>query len=376
MTFHPQWQAADWQQLVHEPTTQAQAFILRQDRALPPQVKQATLLPQQVLDQLPDRAFGLILVEPAETLYVKGAEHRLFPLTDMNQTYLQMEALRFTGERLPPDARKVAAWHIGQAALRHGIPLTQKIATWREGMTPCSNRVLLAPAEPPTEAAPPSDERLWGMMHAGQPRYPLHTADLIKQAMDYLGQYEHDLTVPQRYTLATNIARRAAEENIGITEKVAEYTYDGTYGVQFAPMVAARTDYAVQHQPAAVPGLLAIGRAADGGLPPWETAEKMARWDQQTGYDQYAMGLGLNQAHQDVLGTMTPKQASLDPATMRFSDLDDRQIAGLVLRHQAKLGQYLGQGTVRQLMEHPRAMIAAFDEDQQDAVKMILAGQL
>ena len=332
--YDPAWTAVDWQQLAASPTPQAQHFFANQAAYAPEFVKEAHPVPVEAQQKLPDRVFGLIIDYP-EDQHKQASRH--FALTDMANTWLQMEALRHTGEQLPGHARKVAAWHVGAAALRHGLHMPAKIARWRGGMEGCSNRVVL-PEEPDQvkQAAPPDDsDNMYGLVKtASDRRYPLHTPELVKQAMEYLEAYEFQFTPSQRYQMGTKIAARAKEENIPLTEKVSQYAYDGNYADTFGSAVAARTDYAIANKPESLTGLNDIAALADAGAQPWDVAEKVAMWDVDTGYDQMDHVNGMS-AHQAVLGGLedTEKVAQGDG----FDMIDDRQLAGLVLRHQAKL---------------------------------------
>jgi len=370
----------DWQGLAYHPSPQAEQFLHKQAGYMPPFVKQSAVLTPEEQAALPDRLFGLILA-PAEPH--KTAE-RLFPVPDAAHTWLQLDALRCFGGQLPDAARKTAAWHLTQAATRHGLAVPYPVQQWSHGMAGCSNKVALAAeATPPAQGPPDDTDRMYGLVEGDQRRYPLHTPALVKRAMDYLAVHEAALTPPQRYQLATKTAARAREEGVALTEKVAQYTYDGTYSAGVGTAMAARTDYAVdQADGQALDALTAIGQAIDGGAAPWTAAAKLAAWDQDHGYAARRAGPS---AYEAVLGGMQPKQAQTLPQLeaaaregggVRFSELDDRALASLVLRHETKLSSLLGRSTVRQMMEHPQHTLAAFDEDQQDAVKMILAGQL
>lgn len=377
------WQKFDWQQLAADPSASSQAFLTAQTQYLPDYVKQAHLVEPADHARLPDHLFALIVDQDAPLGQTKQAV-RLFPVPDRAHTYLQQEALRHTADRLPAAAAKTAAWHIAMAAQRHGVPLTDKVASLAQGMAGRSNRVAQAlfeqaapgptAAQKQAAAAAESDD-LYGLVKQGRRRYPLHTPALIKQAMDYLATHEGALPIADRYQLATKTAKRAQAEGLAITEKVASYTYDGTYADTVGSAMAARTDYARAQCPEAVGTLAALGASIDGGAEPWKVASALAQWDQETGYQAHAERVGAQDAHRALLGGAT-KQAALDPERTSIRDLDDRQIAALVQRHQTKLSSTLGPQVVRQMVEAPRQTLEAFDDDQQHTIKLILAGQL
>jgi len=332
---------------------QEQAVALLQ--AAPPFVKEAQLRDAEQIERLPDAFFGLILTE-------KTASRRLFPVPDRVHAWLQLAALENRAEALPPEIRKVAGYHLKQAARRYGLEVREKIEAIASD-EPCSNRLdvsLVGLAEEKTASG--EDGRTdadFALVINSRRRYPIHTPEQVKQAMDYFDQFERSFALPRRYAFARNVKAKAEEFGVPISEKVAACAAD-TYAEALDTMLDLRRRYATDGETQAL-DLLARNREP---LDAVKFAELLYEWDQAT---QVAQRHRLPHAFASTLGPV--KEA--DPTGLAVEVL----IRGVV-KHEEKLARYLGRGMVAQLKAHPAETYEALGEDAQEVLHQVIAGNL
>lgn len=96
---------------------------------------------REQLDDLPNHAFGLILVDTF------GKMHRKFPLHDEGHVRIASEYLAKTGSKLLPLMRHVAAHFVKSACDAASVPVSDEIRCWAEGDAPRDNVVPIRKAE-------------------------------------------------------------------------------------------------------------------------------------------------------------------------------------------------------------------------------------
>ena len=332
-------------------------------------VKSASLVEGDDSVSLQDNQFALILYrqERDEHGQMKTANHRLFPIHNKAYTWLQMQALAKTADQLPEEARKVASFHIKNAALRHGLDLPDRIAQDGEDHKGFSNRVDMTTLDDPTHKVASAEEQEgyddpanWGLMREGEAkRYPLHTPTLVKQAMEYVEQHELAFVPRDRYDLCCKIVDKAAELDMPVTEKVASYG-----GRSYSEAV----DHMIRLRELHVQGdeekeALQKVASAKETIDPREFAIVLNEFDQATKMAERAKG--MPSAFDGTLGEMGPLEG-----------YTDRQLSGAVATHQKKLSSYLGRGWVRQFVDNPRETYAGLEDQQRDVFHQILSGGL
>jgi len=345
----------DAHDLIGSPLEAHKEQAVRLLQQAPPFVKEARLLDPEQIERLPDAFFGLILTE-------KTASRRLFPVPDWAHAWLQLAALESLADALPPEIRKVAGYHLKQAARRHGLEVSEKIEAIASD-EPCPNRLdvsLIGLAAVKTAAE--EDGRIdadFALVIHGRRRYPIHTPELVKQAMDYFDQFELSFALPRRYAFARNVKAKAEEFGVSVSEKVAAGAAD-TYAEALDSMLDLRRRYATDGETQAL-DLLARNREP---LDAVKFAELLYEWDQAT---QVAQRHRLPHAFASTLGQV--KEAG--PTGLAVETL----IRGVV-KHEEKLAKYLGSGMVEQLKAHPAETYEALGEDAQEVLHQVIAGAL
>lgn len=349
---------------------QADAIIDVVDQEGPDYVKSAALIEDEASEQLPDNQFALILYNKgyAKNGQAKVAEHRLFPIPNKAYTWLQVEAIKRSGDELPAEARKVASYHITNAARRHGIDVPDDLAAWGEGPTDPGNRVDMATLDDPVGQEKTAGEATaheathYALTRHGQHLFPLHTPALVKKAMNYIERYEHSFIPRDRHAFCTKVVDKAHEMGLAVTEKVA--SYGGTsYNKALDAMLRARESLLQSDEEH---DALAKVASKKQTMDPREFANLLDEFDQAT---KIASRGAMPNAYQSALG---PEGEAPNP----LEGYSDRDIAGGVVTHQQKLSSYLGKGVVRQLAHSPRETYDQLDPDQRDVFHQVLAGAL
>jgi len=375
--------AFDFSGLVESEHPDSISLFQAVDRGAPDYVKQASYQAQARQEDLPDHDFGLILEEEQVDALgrKKMAEHRLFPMTDASSTWLQIEALRRTGDSMPEEARKVAAYHITNAAERHGLQVPIAISNDAATMEPCSNRLSTRDLVDPSikvaaearQAAVPDSDECYALVKEGERRYPIHTKNLIKKASEYFDRYEHDFSPSDRWQFANKVAAKAASLGLTPTAKIASYA---GYHWDQAGSQAALKERAYHVKTAAEGEALSALEGIVGKVEPHVFAELLDKFD--AGTHMAARSSDLPDPYAATMKTAADVSAVVDASNVRGSldQLDDRGIASIIIRHQDKLSSYLGTGLVRQLGDHPKATVEALDDDQREVLHQIISGAI
>lgn len=356
----------DFDALLRAGTSQGNDMIVSVAERAPDFVKTAAVIEDDQAEQLSDNHFALILqYKRQEHGIEKTAQQRLFPIPSKAYTWLQIEALQRTGEQLPDEARKVASYHISNAARRYGIEVPEAIAQDAEGMQSFNNRVdATALTDPSVKVASAQeqegydDDANWGWVHGDDKRFPLHTPVLVKKAMDYVERHELTFMPRDRHSFCAKVVDKAREMKVDVTEKVASYGGRYYHGSADA-MVKLRHLHTESDQERET--LTKIANLKDA-IDPREFAAILDEFDTATKMAQRGK---VPDAFSSTLSEMGP-----------LDGFSDREIAGGVVNNQKKLGSYLGKGLVRQLAEDPRGTYTALDDEQKDVFHQILSGAM
>lgn len=111
------------------------------DNGLLEKVASTPVCSQEDLDQLPDRAFALIIVDDA------GKMHRKYPIHNEGHVRLAHACLLKHGSKLLPKMRNVASAFIKNACSLHGVETSDEVATWATKCDLTSNFVTIRSAE-------------------------------------------------------------------------------------------------------------------------------------------------------------------------------------------------------------------------------------
>ena len=358
----------DFTALMHSGTNKGKEILSAAVEEAPEFIKEASLMDDDESSQLPDTNFALILFEERinpDNGFKKVASHRLFPIHNKAYTWLQMRTIQETGSQLPEEARKVASYHIANAARRYGIDVPEELEQQSEGVQSFNNRVDLSKLEDPTTKVAAAedqegfyDNENWAYIRGEEKKFPLHTPELVKRAMDYLEQHELAFVPHDRHNYCVKVVDKAKKFELPISEKVAsyggsEYSNKLDQGLQIRHLYAQGDE---EHE--ALTKLASMKDTIDAR----EFACILDEFDQAT---KIADRGQVPDAYSSTLGEMGP-----------LSGYTDRQIAGGVVSHQSKLAGYLGKGLVRQLADNPRETYAGLDDEQRDVFHQILSGSL
>lgn len=355
----------DFTALMNAKDNKSRDILASVSQEAPDFIKEASSLDDDESDQLPDSHFALILYEEKvnpENGYRKVASHRLFPIHNKAYTWLQMRAIQETGSQLPEEARKVASYHISNAAKRHGIEVPEELEQESEGVNGFNNRVDLTKLEDPNikvaEHEGFNDDENWAYIRDGERRFPLHTPELVKRAMDYLEQHELTFVPHDRHDYCVKVVDKAKEFELPLTEKIASYG-GSQYSNKLDDNLQIRMLYTKDDEEKEALTKLA---STKDSIDPRQFSAILHEFDQAT---KIADRGPVKDAYSSTLGEMGP-----------LSGFTDRQIAGGVVHHQKKLAGYLGKGIVRQLAENPRETYSGLDNEQRDVFHQILSGSL
>ena len=325
-------------------------------RNAPDFVKQAQLFDQDQIERLPDAFFGLILTE-------KTATRRLFPVPDRAHAWLQLATLDKLAGFLPEQVVSVAAYGLKQAAGRYGLEVSEKIAACASD-TPCTNRLdTILIIEQPQKLASDQDDLSdvdYALVVGDRRRYPIHTPELVKRAMEYFGQFEYSFALPDRYAFARAVVDRAQKFAMEVPEHLAKCAAD-TYAEALGEMLNLRRRYASDADKQA---LDMLERHRDQ-LDAVKFAELLHDWDEAT---EVAERHRLPNAYESTL--------SQEKNAGHHDGLAVETILRGVVKHEEKLARYLGIDLIRQLKEFPAETYEALGEDAQEVLHNVIAGAL
>ena len=171
-------------------------------RGLPADVHACTVDAPDVIAQLADSQFGLVMKTASGLV-------RKFPLHTDDARKLSFAYYTKTSARLPEEARKMAE-----------ARMNNKVAVGYVDVTKLTPALKSAHKSPTKSASSP-----WGLTLNGKNHFPLHDEDLIKTALARFDQTTAEMAPEHTFMYARNLAARAAELKVAVATDSATRWY-------------------------------------------------------------------------------------------------------------------------------------------------------
>lgn len=171
-------------------------------RGLPADVHACTVDAPDVIAQLADSQFGLVMKTASGLV-------RKFPLHTEDARKLSFAYYTKTSARLPEEARKMAE-----------ARMNNKVAVGYVDVTKLTPALKSAHKSPTKSASSP-----WGLTLNGKNHFPLHDEDLIKTALARFDQTTAEMAPEHTFMYARNLAARAAELKVAVASDSATRWY-------------------------------------------------------------------------------------------------------------------------------------------------------
>jgi hypothetical protein len=234
-------------------------------------VKNAHVPSLEEIEGMPDSQFALVLFHPHIGKMKKLA------MSDKYLTELNMRIFADKMTSLPEELVKVAAYHLCKAAKHYGLVVPEPIAKYATEKV-ASNWVNIAEVKP----AHYTEKTAAAVEYALNGKYPIHTPELVKKAMQYFGENWKRFSPRNAFEYAVNV--KLAADKLGISyanTRIEKYaSVDASQlSKHFRAAVLARKGYTEEDNGQAYDDLVKEAKT----LGPVKTAEVLEELDRKSG---------------------------------------------------------------------------------------------
>lgn len=239
----------------------------------PPIIKTAHAIEPDSLDELPDQAFALVMVDD-------GQKMRKFACVDPGHTALSTLYFHETYGKLPAEAIKVAAANLMAANEHFGLPISdtlRSLATEEQEKT-AGVFVDISGKHPMTAQEATVEEGDYLL----NGRFPVQNYGHVKQAESHFLDSGNRMTPRDRHEYCTGLVKKAGAYGIELHPTIRKYGGPG-YGADVEAFLGARREFLPED---AHPVLEKLATAIPV-TPPGDFAEALAEFDKATGLNHY-----------------------------------------------------------------------------------------
>ena len=185
------------------------------------------------LEELPDRCFALIFEKAA------GRERR-YPVHSPDSARLALAEFDAFGRHVGPEkTAQVAGANVINACDRFGVSVPDHLVEYRDPQI--ETNVSQPPRPPAVKQA--AEEGPFALEIEGQGRYPLRSADEVKQAIDYFGEWYRDIPPALRHPYAAKVAAQARTFGVPVPLTITAWETHA-YSPYLTPSMASRVSLA------------------------------------------------------------------------------------------------------------------------------------
>lgn len=274
-------------------------------------VKNAHIPSLEEVEDMPDSQFALVMYHP------QMGKMKKLAMSDRFLTELNLKIFEDRADSLPEPVVKVAAYHLAKAAKFFKLAIPDNIKKYAEEKQ-ATNWINIAEikATPSSHVKTASAEKA---EYALGNKYPIHTPELVKKAMQYFADHGRRFNPAQSIEFAVNV--KVAADKLGVAyagtviEKYAKLNPEKFSG-HFKAAVLARKGYVLEEDRAAYDELVA--KSAELGVV--KTAEVLEKLDRESGaYRKW--NVSLMDPYLTVIGERTEAFKKHASYTIKAADL-------------------------------------------------------
>lgn len=330
--------------------------------AMPAGVRTSAVTAADALARLESDQFGLVVLTKS------GATLRKFPLATAADAWLSKIAMAANGHKLEPEMRSAAESRIQAALVRHGIESEGHAKTAAHRI---HAEIGVGGQTTVTDSGKPAHCAL-------ADRYPLDTQEQVKTAADYFDSYGPQFTPKERREYCWNLAKRAAELKVELSQKAAfrKYAAEG-FGTEVSMEIRKRRDL-LKAGSQLISTLAKIAESRHG-LGPEKFAALLEAFDSQAGFDPIH-GKFLRDPYAATYEEDPLKKTAGDG--YRWSDektglqLSGKELTKAADEKHQKIAAFFGPTVADQLKKHGSQIFESLPSDVKIVIARIAHGEV
>jgi hypothetical protein len=313
---------------------------------------------------LPDDRFALSIITKTASKLNK------YPVNDRDATWLSNQYFEMNGHKLPPEAQKVAAWHIKKACRKFKIepsPLVEKVAGESATNVFCESKGL-SKVEKTAQADLSKIAAVSDIAESyTNAQYAFATPAHLKVACFFFEQQHTKIPSDLCHKYAAQIQRRSQELGLGMQGgAVAKYASDH-YSPHVDAHISARASLLESDNENR--GRLEKIASLKKALSPSHFAQVLHAFDKKAGLHRYYGG-ALMDPFLATFGQQPDPYQSYRVKLASSRELTAEELRSIVGTKFDKIAEYLGKTIADELRKDP---VTIFDSLPMDAKELIVS---